>query len=154
MTNTAEELRLHYQAVRDRLNGAKRKPIQARLNYSKPIGPRIPREGRIIYAFPIGPREPPYVDIGYLHLKSPPGPSVGERILQEVCNAHKIFPAHIKSKSRIQIIVRARHEVIWRLRMEECWPCTKIARFLGYEDHTTVFYAMKKMGARRVGTNV
>lgn len=88
----------------------------------------------------------------YLH-NSPP-PPLDESILipaekwkvifQEVCDKHNVPPVLIRGKQRAPYIVKARHEIAYRLVHETTMSLPQIASKMGYECHTTLYNCIEK----------
>lgn len=65
-------------------------------------------------------------------------------IFEEVCVKHNVPPILIRGKQRSTYIVRARHELAWRLAHETSMSLPQIASKMGYEDHTTLYNCFKR----------
>lgn len=71
-------------------------------------------------------------------------PDIIKRIVAEVCLKHNQFLLDIESDRRTKEVIKARHELMYRLRTETTWSLPRIGRFLGNRDHTTVIHGFHK----------
>jgi hypothetical protein len=71
-------------------------------------------------------------------------PDAIKRIVAEVCLKHKQFLLDIESDRRTKDVIKARQELMYRLRTETTWSLPRIGRFLGNRDHTTVIHGFHK----------
>lgn len=71
-------------------------------------------------------------------------PDAIKRIVAEVCLKHKQFLLDIESDRRTMDVIKARQELMYRLRTETTWSLPRIGRFLGNRDHTTVIHGFHK----------
>lgn len=76
-------------------------------------------------------------------IKPPRLTTKGERILIETAAKYKIFVKDLRSVTRTNKLVAARHECMYRLRNELNLSLTCIGRFMR-RDHTTVLHALRK----------
>lgn len=95
---------------------------------------------RFVYRSPIGPLKPPSDE----RVVGMPTPDAGRRLVWEIGEAFGLFEAELRGKSRAGRVCIARHWLAWKLYKEEGWPCTKIGRFLGDRDHSTIIHSIKK----------
>lgn len=71
------------------------------------------------------------------------GPARARVIVAEVSEKHGVNPRSLMAGFRYCGIVKARTEVVYRLRTEIGWSFTRIGMFLG-RDHTSIIYAYRK----------
>ena len=72
--------------------------------------------------------------------------TVGD-ILKDVADLHNVTVAELRSRRRFRELVAARHAAIWVLRqVYEDMSEQRIAEAVGLTDHTTVCYALAKLG--------
>ena len=71
-------------------------------------------------------------------------PDVIRRIVAEVCLKHNQFLLDIESDRRTKEVIKARQELMYRLRTETTWSLPRIGRFLGNRDHTTIIHGFHK----------
>lgn len=69
-------------------------------------------------------------------------------IIREVSKKHGVSILEIRGRYRDQRIVKARHEVFYRMRKETAFSLPEIGRRVGGFDHATVYYALSKHAAR------
>jgi chromosomal replication initiation ATPase DnaA len=77
--------------------------------------------------------------------------SVADRILVETAARHHISVETLVSQRRTRSIVEARHEAMFRMRLEAGLTLQKIAERVGVLDHKTVSHGLKRHRARLVG---
>lgn len=65
-----------------------------------------------------------------------------ELIIQQVCKDHGVQVQWVLGKSRVQRIVRARHEIMWKLNLLGM-TLPSIGRRLN-RDHTTVLHGIRQ----------
>jgi chromosomal replication initiation ATPase DnaA len=65
-----------------------------------------------------------------------------ELIIQQVCRAHGLPVPWVLGKSRVQRIVRARQEIMWKLNLLGL-SMPQIGKRLN-RDHTTVLHGIRK----------
>ena len=76
-------------------------------------------------------------------------PPVREKEIIRECAAEAGLPvAALKSASRKQVIVNARHKAMYRIRTETTFTLPQIGRFFGNRDHTTVLHGCRAHAAR------
>lgn len=159
---SADEMKAHYKALQDRLRVAPK----LRLVETTPRQVDSDWTGReVIEAFgPPAPPKPPRVR----YERSPPSirPIVRDvlmiatadftatggaaAILRSVASRHGLTVNQLKSKRRTAALVAARHEAAAQLAASlPGWTLPRIAKFIGYADHTCVIHALRKMGVRR-----
>ena len=69
------------------------------------------------------------------------------RHFEDVADLHNVTVAELRSRRRFRELVAARHAAIWVLR--QVYPTMseqRIAEAVGLTDHTTVCYALAKLG--------
>lgn len=71
-------------------------------------------------------------------------PDAIRRIVAEVCVKHKQFLLDIESDRRTMDVIKARQELMYRLRTETTWSLPRIGRFIGNRDHTTIIHGFHK----------
>ena len=118
MTSTANELRQHYQLVRDRLwAGKPPAPVDAEI--LPPEEPQLPR----LVRYPTRMR-------------------TFEAVLAEIEAKYQVHRNLLFSTKRERPIVTARNELCWRLR-ELGWSYPQIGMRIG-RDHSTVLHSVKR----------
>ncbi len=65
-------------------------------------------------------------------------------IMLDVAKAHGLHFHDFVGRSRVQRIVFARQEVMWRFKHELGWSLPEIGRRLGGRDHTTVLHGVRQ----------
>ncbi len=65
-------------------------------------------------------------------------------VLTEVAGRHDVPIEDILGSRRTRPIAYARFEVMWILNVEMLWSTTRIGRFLGGKDHTTVINGVRR----------
>ena len=71
------------------------------------------------------------------------------QLLADVAAAHSLSQEDILGPSRKLRIVRARQEVMWRLRQAPFgWSYHRIGRFMRSRDHTTALHGVRQHQAR------
>lgn len=94
-----------------------------------PVSPPVPDK------WPAQPAPAPYDHCGGSSMRVP---LTWREILTEVCQKHQIRLEAIMGLTRKREVVRARHEVFYRLREEQQLTFAHIGEVLGGFDHTTV----------------
>jgi chromosomal replication initiation ATPase DnaA len=64
-------------------------------------------------------------------------------IMKEVCDKHQVGILEIRSHRRAYRIIRARHELFYRLRMETALSLAQIGQRVGGFDHSTTLSGIK-----------
>lgn len=79
-------------------------------------------------------------------LPEPPVFKVGQWkvIIRDICKKYEIHLADLMSIRRDRATVRARHEAMYRMRVETTMSMPEIGRRLGGRDHTTVLHGIKQ----------
>lgn len=90
-------------------------------------------------------------DIIYLdtHIKTPP--LMWKRILIETAMKHGVSVEKITGSRRLNHIVLARHEAMWRMKNEAGMSYPAIARRVGVMDHTSCIHGVRAHEARMKG---
>ena len=70
---------------------------------------------------------------------------IAEGVLIEACKITKLSPETLRSRNRAPAVSRPRQACAYVIRRRSDWPTTKIARFLGLKDHSTVIHACNKI---------
>lgn len=91
----------------------------------------------------LSPRLPP---IAGLNLNEP-GAIRWQRILHAIARQHGVKAEEILSPCRRKDVIRARHEICYRLRIELCFSYEKIAKLMK-RDHTSVIHGVYKVRDR------
>lgn len=65
-------------------------------------------------------------------------------IIAEVAQAHRLQPRDLTGHDRFAHMILARHEAIWRVRVETKISSPQIGRFFGGRDHTTILWACRR----------
>ena len=74
-------------------------------------------------------------------------------VIDAVAAAHGVTRDDILGKCRVPKIVRARDEVIYRLRTERRYSLQRIAELMGRDDHTTVWAALNRERKRAINND-
>lgn len=124
--------------------------VEQALNYTsqeryKPFmgGRTRAQEDRFKDELRLSPRLPPLEGLNL----NEPGAIRWQRMLHAVAKQHGVKAEEILSPSRRKEIIRARHEVCYRLRIELCFSYEKIAQLMK-RDHTSVLHGVAKMRDR------
>jgi len=70
-----------------------------------------------------------------------------DQILREVAekySEHGVTVIELKSKCRTKPLTTARFEAYWRCRQETRHSLPTIGRHIGFRDHTTILYGVRK----------
>lgn len=86
---------------------------------------------------------PPVTYDSYAPPTATPRTKTMKEIIREVAAKHKLSVTEILSFRRTRHIVSARHEAIWRCKMETTNSLPAIGRAFGGFDHTTVLHAIR-----------
>lgn len=125
MTSVLQSQHEHYAEVRRRLfNGAPRL-----VPSSEAVGGK--REAPVELSCSVGLSQP------------------SKAIIKEVCERHRLSPSAVLSRSRMNEIVIARHEIWHRVRSELGWSYPRIGKVIGGFDHTTVLSGVRAHEARK-----
>ncbi|MCA6264704.1 helix-turn-helix domain-containing protein, partial [Phenylobacterium sp.] len=79
----------------------------------------------------------------------PTGKEFFRKTLAAVCAAHGVSPADVMGEARLAYLVRARHEVAWRMRNvrkptgKPRFSFPQIGEFMN-RDHTTIIHAVRE----------
>jgi chromosomal replication initiation ATPase DnaA len=76
---------------------------------------------------------------------------VADRILIETAARHHLTVEALTSRSRTRAIVLARHEAMFRMRLEGGLTLQKIAERVGVLDHKTVSHGLNRHRLRHLG---
>jgi len=91
---------------------------------------------------------PPYASLApYDHFTPTPPrttPLTMREIIKQVAGKHRVTVNDILSERRARNVVAARHEAMWRCKMETTNSLPHIGRVFGGRDHSTVIHAVKK----------
>jgi hypothetical protein len=124
--------------------------VQQALNYTSQeryqpfMGGRTrAQEDRFKDELRLSPRLPP---IAGLNLNEP-GAIRWQRILHAIARQHGVKAEEILSPCRRKDVIRARHEICYRLRIELCFSYEKIAKLMK-RDHTSVIHGVYKVRDR------
>jgi chromosomal replication initiation ATPase DnaA len=87
------------------------------------------------------------IDIPNLRLRGPFDTETAraEWDVRKICMDNCVNLYAVRSKSRLPMIVKCRHQIIWVLRNKYHWTTTRIAYWAGYEDHSPVFHACRQV---------
>jgi len=81
------------------------------------------------------------------------------RIRRVVADNYLLTPAHLRSPCRVAVRAEARQVAMWLMRTRLTWPlptrnrafpCARIGRLLGGQDHSTVVHGVAVIAARLV----
>lgn len=104
--------------------------------------PQLPRRRRTYVPTPRPPRVPDYVWTG--PTSPPPPPTLGD-IAREVARRHRLTVEDLISTNLLRSVVKARQEAMWRAYQTGRFSTTKIGRYFGGRDHTTVLHALRRV---------
>lgn len=137
MSVALREIRARYRAAQARLWRVSQRPPVKRdvLNVSSVL-----RGPAWIYITPIGPTLP--LDGEALVLTT--SADRAKQIAKFVAEKHGLTLEQLVGRTRSDDVVKARHEVFYRLRKETTWSLPRIGRFIGGRDHTTVLHGIRK----------
>jgi hypothetical protein len=130
---TAQELRSHYRAVRERLWSARPAPRQQQFH------PREKTGWKLIYKWPAGPFH--IVDMTILD-KQREFIKV-RQIVNEVREKHGLTEEQLVSENRQRHLIACRQEIYWRLSRETVWSLSRIGHYMN-RDHTTIIWGIRK----------
>ena len=71
-----------------------------------------------------------------------------DRILKEVAGRHGLSIETLVSSLRTRPVVAARHEAMFRMRLEAGLTLKRIAERVGVRDHKTVHYGLERHRSR------
>ena len=83
----------------------------------------------------------------YCRQKLPATCNEGHAIVDDIAREHGIKSEDLLGRSRRMMYVRPRHFAMFRIREELGWSYPRIAKFFG-KDHSSIFYALKKLRER------
>ena len=135
--SAALDLRSHYRAVRERINARALRVLPP------PAPPPSLAVPALIYDEPIGPRKPVLCEV----VVPDSTPALVRKIVQEVGEKYGLSREQLCGEGRAAALVRARHELFWRLRRETTWSLPRLGRALNF-DHTTLLNGIRKHQAR------
>jgi len=121
---SAEELREHYRQLQERVS--RRRPPPPPPLTPEPPPPKL--------------TDPEADRIGWLNRSI-----LIKIIMWEVSRHYGMTPEILKSPERTRNVKVARFMAVYMLREIMKMPLTKIAHFVGYDDHTSALHALKMM---------
>lgn len=137
--NTAEELRAHYAAVRQRLTAPRPAP--------KPVA--VERKSRHLGAA----HDRHVTDYRVEFMRRMANAAIETpqmRIMKEICFKYRVDAADVRGCCRERWAVVPRHEYFYRMHVEEGWTFSRIGWHFDV-DHTTVMNGVKRHRARISG---
>lgn len=87
-----------------------------------------------------------------VQLTIPEGIPAWRRIILETAIKHNLMPAEMLGAQRAPHLVKARHEVMYRLKTETTMSLPAIGKRIG-KDHSTVIHGVRKHKARMEAEN-
>ena len=143
--SSSEELRRHYDGVHARLRyRPASNPVRA-LPAPKPeLVLALVARGRdwLMVSDPLPPDTEP---------TEPAGMPKWRRISLEVAAKYKLTLPELLSNRRAKELVCARHEAMYRMKMETSLSFAEIGRRIGGRDHTTILHGVRKHIERMAG---
>lgn len=81
--------------------------------------------------------------------------AVGSRqIIEETATKYEVSVAEIKGRRKDKFIIKARHEVCYRLYRERGYSLKQIGKIVGGRDHTTVLLAIRRHELRLIDPGI
>lgn len=144
------EMRARYAAARRALNNGRRVPLPpAPEPEPDPPPPAAPEPdmslvGNIEFHFEHLPPPYQFEPVAIDTRSDPNHPLHWRLIIEQVAAKYRIPVSDLTSARRQRTAVRARHEAMWRMRIETSMGYPAIGRRLGGRDHTTVIHGVAK----------
>lgn len=66
--------------------------------------------------------------------------AIAEAVMVRVCLLSGLEPVQIRARSRKQALCRLRYAMVYAIRQRSDWSYPKIARFLGFKDHSAALH--------------
>jgi chromosomal replication initiation ATPase DnaA len=121
-----QELHEHYKSVKARINDPKRAFVEK----AKPTAVMVVPDSDTI-----------------LRLFEPNFSSPSEEIIYRTARKHRVSVADIKSASRKYLVVSARNEAAYEIRMQRGLSLPQIGA-LFHRDHSTIYHGINRHAAR------
>lgn len=119
-------------------------PRRARVYKGPQFQMPMPLPGKA-YAYPIGPT----INFPYF---LEPSKIRAQRLMLECCEKHGFTVPEMIGDRRTFELVWARHELCWEVERQCGWSASRIGRWLGDRDHTTILNSLRKHQKKVDGT--